>query len=111
MVDVEAPHETRPDPDDAVGKATEALEYIERARGHLYAFHQLVGRADFLFEECARMLEDAGHREHARSVWLNLVGRDVLEGRWTFQVVEGFDADYYEVAGAQVQALVTDLAG
>ncbi len=23
---------------DAVGKATEALEYVERARGHLYAF-------------------------------------------------------------------------
>src|SRR5918996_1195686 len=36
---------------DAVGKATEALEYVERARGHLYAFHQLIGRADLLFEE------------------------------------------------------------
>ena len=33
------------------GKATEALEYVERARGHLYAFHQLIGRADLLFEE------------------------------------------------------------
>src|SRR5436190_24214227 len=33
---------------DAVGKATEALEYVERARGHLYAFHQLIGRADAL---------------------------------------------------------------
>ena len=33
---------------DAVGKASEALEYVERARGHLYAFHQLIGRADFL---------------------------------------------------------------
>ena len=30
---------------DAVGKASEALEYVERARGHLYAFHQLIGRA------------------------------------------------------------------
>ena len=33
---------------DAVGKATEVLEYVERARGHLYAFHQLIGRADVL---------------------------------------------------------------
>ena len=33
--------DTSDDPEtvDAVGKATEALEYVERARGHLYAFH------------------------------------------------------------------------
>jgi len=37
------------------------------------------------------MLDVAGHRSHARSLWHNLVGRDVLEGRWTVQVVEGFD--------------------
>jgi hypothetical protein len=95
---------------DAVGKATEALEYVERARGHLYAFHQLIGRADFLFQESALMLDVAGHRSHARSLWHNLVGRDVLEGRWTFQVVEGFDNDYYETARAEVHTLVDDLA-
>src|SRR6266542_3183052 len=95
---------------DAVGKATEGLEYVERARGHLYAFHQLIGRADFLFEECAVLLDEMGHRSHARSVWHNLVGRDVLEGRWTFQVVEGFDTDYYEAARAEVHNLVDDLA-
>ncbi len=98
-------HETA----DAVGKATEALEYVERARGHLYAFHQLIGRADFLFEESALMLDAAGHRHHACSLWRNLVGRDVLEGRWTFQVVEGFDSDYYEAAQAEVHTLVDDL--
>ena len=26
---------------EAVGKLTEALETVERARGHLYSFHQL----------------------------------------------------------------------
>jgi hypothetical protein len=30
----------------AVGKLTEALETIERARGHLYSFHQLTADAD-----------------------------------------------------------------
>lgn len=44
----------------AVGKATEALEYVERARGQLYSFHQLIGRADFLFEESALGLAAAG---------------------------------------------------
>ena len=96
---------------DAVGKATEALEYIERARGHLYAFHQLIGRADFLFEESACQLAQVGHLEEAASLWRNVVGRDVLEGRWTFQIVEGFDDDYYDAARSEVRALEHALVG
>ena len=29
---------------------------------------------------------------------VDLVGRNVLEGRWTFQIVEEFDATYWQVA-------------
>jgi hypothetical protein len=94
---------------DAVGKASEALEYVERARGHLYAFHQLIGRADFLFEQSALGLAAAGRHAEAASLWRNLVGRDVLEGRWTFQVVEGFDDDYYDAARAEVTKLESGL--
>ena len=90
---------------DAVDKATEALEYMERARGHLYAFHQLIGRADFLFEESAQRLAAAGHADEAASLWRSVVGRDVLEGRWTFELVERFDDDYYEAARAEVTHL------
>jgi hypothetical protein len=90
---------------DAVGKASEALEYIERARGHLYAFHQLIGRADALFEESASRLAAEGHAADAASLWRNVVGRDVLEGRWTFQIVEGFDDDYYNSARSEVVRL------
>src|SRR5437899_6037616 len=86
----------------AVGKATEALEYVERARGHLYAFHQLIGRADFLFEESAARLAQAGHRADAASLWRNVVGRDVLEGRWTFEIVDRFDDDYYDAVHSEV---------
>lgn len=32
----------------AVGKASEAFEFVERLRGSLYELHQLMGRADFL---------------------------------------------------------------
>lgn len=90
---------------DAVGKATEALEYVERARGHLYAFHQLIGRADVLFEESAILLTEAGHRDEAALLWRSLVGRDVLESRWTFEIVERFDDDYYDVARSEVARL------
>ena len=89
---------------DAVGKATEALEYVERARGHLYAFHQLIGRADVLFEESAVRLAEAGQRHEAAPLWRSLVGRDVLDGRWTFEIVERFDDDY-DVARSEVAHL------
>jgi hypothetical protein len=96
---------------DAVGKASEALEYVVRARGHLYAFHQLIGRADFLFEESAMRLTEAGHAAEAAPLWRNLVGRDVLEGRWTFEIVERFDDDYYDAAYSEVARLEQALVG
>jgi hypothetical protein len=100
-----------PETVDALGKASEGLEYVERARGHLYAFHQLVGRADFLFEEAALRLAACGHREDAASLWRNVVGRDVLEGRWSFEVVEHFDDDYYDATRAEILHLESRLVG
>ena len=99
-------HPFRPDPvTEAVGRASEALEYVERARGHLYSLHQLIGRADFLFEEAADLFRDAGHDELADRMDEEVVGRNVLDGRWTFQVVEEFDELYYRVVGDAVRAL------
>lgn len=81
----------------AAGKLSEALEWIERARGRLYDFHQLVGHADFLLDEAAGQLEDAGHAAEADAVRRELIGRNVVAGHWTFQLVEEFDDDYYAV--------------
>ena len=82
---------------ESVGKLSEALEYVERARGHLYTFHQLMGRADFLIGDASDMLRDAGHPEVADELATELVGRNVLYGRWTFQIVEEFDDNYWSV--------------
>jgi hypothetical protein len=81
----------------AVGKLSEALEYVERARGHLYSFHQLMGHADLLLGEACDELAEAGHQEQAQRLRTDLVGRNVLHGRWTFQLVEEFDDDYWSV--------------
>jgi hypothetical protein len=81
---------------EGVGTLSEAFEYLERAKGHLYSFHQLMGRADLLVGDAARTLRKAGHEEFADRLEEELVGRNVLEGRWTFQVVEEFDDVYYE---------------
>lgn len=90
---------------EAVGKASEALEYVERARGHLYSFHQLMGRADLLFGEAAQMLTDAGQAAAGGRVDDEVVGRNVLDGRWTFQIVEEFDELYYEAVRDAVRRL------
>jgi len=80
---------------EAVGKLGEALETIERARGKLYDFHQLLGHADLQLDEAATAFEEAGLAEDAERLRKELVGRNVIAGRWTFQIVEDFDDGYY----------------
>lgn len=80
---------------EAVGALTEALETVEVARGHLYAFHQLTGSADFKVERAITLLEKAGHPELAARLSRELLGRNVLPGRWTFQVIEDYEDTYY----------------
>jgi hypothetical protein len=82
---------------DALGKISEALEAVERARGHLYAFHQLSGTADLTLQQGTAALRAAGHVELAEEIEAELVGRDVLPGRWTFQIVEEYDDGYWSV--------------
>ncbi|HLS78925.1 MAG TPA: hypothetical protein VK083_19275 [Nocardia sp.] len=80
---------------EAAGKLSEALETTERARGHLYSFHQLTGHADFQLDEAIELFRRAGHPEIAERIATELIGRNVLEGRWTFQIVEDYDEGYY----------------
>ncbi|MFC7491091.1 MULTISPECIES: hypothetical protein [unclassified Knoellia] len=80
---------------EAVGKLSEAFEVIEEARGSLYAFHRNLGRADLTLGEAVEKLRAAGHTEFADEIETDLVGRNVLAGRWTFQIMEEFDDGYY----------------
>lgn len=89
----------------AVGSLSEALEYVERARGHLYSFHQLMGHADLLLGETCDKLRGAGHAEIADTLAIDMVGRNVLDGRWTFQVVEEFDDGYWSVLRGHERAV------
>lgn len=82
---------------EAVGKVSEALEWVERARGHLYEAHQQLGHADLTLQEAAGALDAAGHGAEAALLRDGVIGRDVLPGRWTFQIVEEFDDAYWSV--------------
>ena len=92
---------SRPDLDDAtvegLGKLSEALETVEQARGLLYGFHQLSGRADLLLQDAVELLRTAGHTDLAVDLDRDLVGRNVIADRWTFQIVEDYDETYWSV--------------
>src|SRR6188472_1616444 len=60
---------------EALGKLSEALEVIEDARGQLFNFHRKIGMADRIETE--------------------VLGRNILAGRWTFQIIEEFEDGYY----------------
>jgi hypothetical protein len=98
--DSPSPEHRRPDGVDdatvaALGSLSEALEVVEEARGLLYAFHRRTGHADLTLGKAVEELRSAGHAEIAEELETVLVGRNVLQGRWTFQIVEEYDEDYY----------------
>jgi hypothetical protein len=82
---------------EALGKLSEALEVVEHARGYLYGFHRLTGKADLALGEAVELLRAAGHPGLAERIDAELVGRNVIQGRWTFQIVEDYDDSYYSV--------------
>ncbi|NQX12672.1 hypothetical protein HQQ80_13625 [Microbacteriaceae bacterium VKM Ac-2855] len=79
----------------ALGKLSEALETVEHARGLLYGFHRLTGSADLAAGEAVDLLREAGHDALADRIETELIGRNVVDGRWTFQIVEEYDDGYY----------------
>lgn len=83
---------------EAVGTASEAFEWIVRARGRLYDFHQMIGRADMLLGDAVDALDDAGHAQLAAELRQEYLGRNAVTDRWTFELVEDFDMTFYAVA-------------
>jgi hypothetical protein len=96
---------------EALGKLSEALEVVEQARGELYAFHRLTGMADLALGEAVELLRDAGHTEMAERLEEELVGRNVIAGRWTFQIVEDYDDNYYSAFRDAESSARSELVG
>jgi hypothetical protein len=80
---------------EALGRLSEALEAVEIARGRLYAFHRMSGTADRTLGEAIDLLREAGHDELADRARTELFGRNLLHGRWSFQIVEEYDQTYW----------------
>ena len=114
-MDAPTPRHRRPDGVDdktveALGKLSEALEAAEQARGFLYGWHRLSGTADLTLGEAVDLLREAGADELADRVETEVVGRNVIEGRWSFQVVEEYDEGYWEAFRAVEREVREQLA-
>lgn len=96
---------------EALDTLTRGLETIEVARGHLLQFHRLTGTGDTQLREAAQQLRVAGHGELAERLERELVGRNVLEGRWTFQIIEEYDDGYFSLWRDMEQQARTELVG
>lgn len=94
---------------DAVGKLTAALEMVEEARGRLYGFHRLTGHADNDLLDALDALEDAGHGELAEQMRTDLLGKNVVSRRWTFQIIEDYDDSYWQPFRAWEQRVREEL--
>lgn len=95
---------------EALGALSKALETAERARGALYDFHQLTGSADLALDDAVRLLRAAGHGRRADQVEREILGRNVIPGHWTFQIVEEYNSTYYEVFRTVEREIRQDLA-
>jgi hypothetical protein len=95
---------------EALGKLSEALETVERVRGHLYSLHQLVGEADFKLDEAVSLFMQGGQTRIAERIERELIGRNVVPGHWTFQLVEEFDDGYWAEFRAVEKAARDELA-
>jgi hypothetical protein len=106
---------SRPDLDgttvEGLGKLSEALETVEQARGLLYGFHQLTGKADRLLQDAVDLLRKAGHTALADDLDRDLVGRNVVADRWTFQIVEDYDDGYYAAFKSLEELARNELVG
>jgi hypothetical protein len=80
---------------EALGRLGKALDLCEESRGHLYAFHRRTGDTERCLREAVELLHEAGHHDLADRVDTEVVGRNVIAGRWTFQLVEDYDDGYY----------------
>ncbi len=96
---------------EALGKLSAALDHVEDARGHLYAFHRLCGSAETTLETATEMLRAAGHVKLAEAYERDVLGRNPIPGMWSFQMVESYDDGYYAAAKGHEQQALDDLVG
>lgn len=73
------------------------VEWLRRAHGDLLAFHHEVGHAMDHLADAESALRECGRTDLADALRDEFLPRGVLEDdRWSYEVVEGYEADFLE---------------
>lgn len=88
-----------------------ALEYVARARGHLLTMHHLIGHADNMLDKVLEDLDETGRADLLELVRRDILGRDVVAGKWTYQLVQDFDAGYWDAWTSTEEKVRQELTG
>ena len=76
----------------ALHRLTLGMEWLQRAHGHLLAFHHNVGHAMDHFAAAEPLLRTAGYDDLADAIRSEYLPRGVVdEDRWSYDVVEDFE--------------------
>jgi hypothetical protein len=87
------------------------VEELNRAYGHLLAFHHAVGRSMDHFASAEPELRAAGHDDHADAIRDHHLPAGVIDDRWSYELVEAFAAGFLADATGFEERVRADLAG
>jgi hypothetical protein len=85
---------------EAIHRVELGLEWLHRAHGALVAFHHKTGHAMDHLAVAEELFRESGHDDLADRLRDELLPRGVVPreegaGRWTYEVLEAFEADLY----------------
>ncbi|MCU4799912.1 hypothetical protein OB920_05970 [Halobacteria archaeon HArc-gm2] len=89
---VAEPHHSEDPAVEALHRVELGLEWFHRAHGHLVAFHHNTGHAMDHFAAAEALLRDQGEDELADELRDDFLPCGVLDDRWSYDVLETFQA-------------------
>jgi hypothetical protein len=81
---------------DAVHEVELGIEWLRRAHGDLLGVHHKTGHAFDHFDEAVSLLAAAGHEDLADALLEDHLTSGVVDGRWTYDLVESFESGMYD---------------
>ena len=81
---------------DALHSIELGLEWLSRAHGTLIEFHHSTGHAMDHLDDAEDKLREAGHEELANHLRDDVLPRGAIEDRWTYDLLETFEAGLYD---------------
>jgi hypothetical protein len=94
----------------ALHRAELGVEWLRRAHGSLVEFHHATGHAMDHMHEAEAMLREVGHTGLADELRDEVLPRGAVEDRWTYDLLETFEAGLLGDATAYERSLRDELA-